>query len=137
MGESDRLQLFAKEQERKKLLSSSAPQASNAESTSPKTPATSKSDKPATTPASKRKMKANGTENKDAEEAEQVCDDRKDVGNDTTGGIESGTRRKTAETQPGDPIIQHTPTECESSLKSCTCHNRQIMYSTMYCMYLL
>ncbi|XP_028268672.1 general transcription factor 3C polypeptide 1 [Parambassis ranga] len=116
VGESDRLQLFAKEQERKKLLYSSAPQASNAESTSPKTPATSKSKKPATTPASKKKKKANGTENKDAEEAEQVCDNRKDVGNeelDTTGGTESGKAgtRTTAETQPGDPITRHTPTE--------------------------
>lgn len=125
VGESDRLQLFAKEQERQKLLYSSAPE------TSDTTPSASKSTakENTRTPAAKEIQKAGGGGNEDAEEAGQVCGDREvdtaDRGFDGEGGKargKSGAKRKTPgkkssvktkRTQPEFPIVQPTPAECE------------------------
>ncbi|XP_045903076.1 general transcription factor 3C polypeptide 1-like [Micropterus dolomieu] len=126
VGESDRLQLFAKEQERQKLLYSSAPE------TSDTTPSASKSTakENTRTPAAKEIQKAGGGGNEDAEEAGQVCGDREvdtaDRGFDGEGGKargKSGAKRKTPgkkssgktkRTQPEFPIVQPTPAECET-----------------------
>ncbi|XP_070771379.1 general transcription factor 3C polypeptide 1 [Enoplosus armatus] len=133
VGVSDQLQLFAKEQERKKLLYSSAPEtASDTAPATPKTPSTSKSTAKENikTPAAKKVQKAGGRGNGDAEEAGQVCGDgevdRADEGLDGEGGKtrgKSGAKGKTAakkssvktkQTQPEIPIAQPTPDECET-----------------------
>ncbi|XP_035516207.1 general transcription factor 3C polypeptide 1-like isoform X2 [Morone saxatilis] len=123
VGVSNQLQLFAKEQERKKFLYSTSP-------ATPKTPSTPKStakEKPKT-PAAKKIQKAAGGGNEDAEEAGQKCGDREvDTayeGLDEEAGKgrrKSGAKRKTAgkkssgkTTQPEIPIVQPTPDECET-----------------------
>ncbi|XP_040892530.1 general transcription factor 3C polypeptide 1 [Toxotes jaculatrix] len=132
VGVSDQLQLFAKEQERKKLLYSSAPQTSDAAPASSKAPSSSKStakgnDK---TPGPEKIQKAGGGEDKDAEEAGQTCGVTEvgmgDEGLDGGRGKvreKSGARRKTRgkkgsvtvkQTQPDIPMVQPTPTECET-----------------------
>ncbi|KAM6939477.1 general transcription factor 3C polypeptide 1 [Xenentodon cancila] len=69
VGVSDQLQLFAKEQERNKLLYSSAPQTSNAEPGTPRTPPTSNKTKK----TSKKNKKKGSGRNKDAEDWD-LCD---------------------------------------------------------------
>lgn len=139
---SDRLQLFAKEQERKKLLYSSGPQTSDTAPAAPKTPSTSESTAKENTksPATKKIQKAGGGGNEDAGEAGQMCGDGEadavDVGLDGERGKarrKSGAKRKTArkkrsvktkQTQPEIIVVQPTPAECEYSLNHCTFHNR-------------
>lgn len=130
MGVSDQLQLFAKEQERKKLLYSSAPP--DTAPATPKTPSTSKStakENPRT-PAAKKIQKAagGGGGNADAEKAGQMCGDGEvdtaDKGLDGEGGRGKTARKKssvkTKQTQPEIPIVQPSPAECEYSLNICT-----------------
>ncbi|XP_029312111.1 general transcription factor 3C polypeptide 1 isoform X2 [Cottoperca gobio] len=120
VGVSNQLQLFAKEQERKKLLYSSAPQMSDAAPPTPKTPTTSKSKKQsAKSPAAKKVQKAGGGRNKDAKEAGQTSGDGEvnsaDGGSDGEGG-EAGEKSsvKTNQTQPEIPTVQLTPAESET-----------------------
>ncbi|XP_026158449.1 general transcription factor 3C polypeptide 1 [Mastacembelus armatus] len=139
VGVSDQLQLFAKEQERNKLLCSSAPQTSDTAPATPQTPSTSKSaaKENTDTPTEKNSKKV-GT-NKIAEEAQQVCGDRQmDIGVEGLGGErgkargKTGARRKstgkkgsatTKQTQSDAPIMQPIPTDCETpaSSESMTC----------------
>ncbi|KAM4584504.1 general transcription factor 3C polypeptide 1 isoform 2-T2 [Odontesthes bonariensis] len=121
VGVSDQLQLFAKEQERKKLLYSSAPEISDA--TSSKLPANKKGK----TPAAKKSKKAGVDKNKNAEEEKEKCDDGggdQDVigRKDETKG-KSGAQRKespekhnvtTNQTQPGIPVLQPTPAKWDT-----------------------
>lgn len=142
VGVSDQLQLFAKEQERKKLLYSSAPQTSDTAPAAPKTPSNSKSTtkENTKTPAAKKIQKAGGGGNNDVEEASQRCGDKEaDTENEDLDGEggkgrgKSGAKRKTAgrkssvkakQTQPEIPIVQPTPAECENSLNFYTIYNR-------------
>ncbi|KAM9363755.1 general transcription factor 3C polypeptide 1 [Symphorus nematophorus] len=129
VGVSNQLQLFAKEQERKKLLYSSAPQTSDA---APATPASkSTTGEKSKTPAAKTGKNAGGGENKDADKAEQMGGDREadaaDEGFDGEGSKarrKSGAKRKgsarTKEKQPESPIEKPTPAECETPAKSMT-----------------
>lgn len=129
VGVSDQLQLVAKEQERKKLLYSSAPQTSSAASASLKTPSTSKSTakENTRTPAAKKTQKAG--RDKEEEEAGEMSFDRSDAGDEVLDGDgvkargKSGAGRKTAgkkgsvttkQTQPETSIIQPTTAECET-----------------------
>ncbi|XP_023257018.1 general transcription factor 3C polypeptide 1 isoform X3 [Seriola lalandi dorsalis] len=112
VGVSDQLQLFAKEQERKKLLYSSAPRASHAAPATPETPSSSKST------ASKKIRKAGGEGDKGAMEGGQTCSDEGlDGGRGKVRG-KSGARGKTtgrkgSETQTDQ--VQPTPGKCETS----------------------
>lgn len=119
MGVSNQLQLFAKEQERNKLLCSSEPQSSNAASPAPSTSRSIAKENNKTPTA--KKNAGGGT--KDVEEAMMMCGDGKveDEESDTEGGkvgIKSGAKRdttvkkKTKEAQDESPIIQTTPAEC-------------------------
>ncbi|XP_044044024.1 general transcription factor 3C polypeptide 1 [Siniperca chuatsi] len=130
VGVSDQLQLFAKEQERQKLLYSSAPETSGTAPATPKTPSasTSTAKENTNTPPAKKSKKAGGDGNEDAEEVVQMCGDREDTadGLDGEGGKargKSGAKRKTVgkkssvktkQTQPEILIVQPTPTECET-----------------------
>ncbi|XP_041790222.1 general transcription factor 3C polypeptide 1 [Chelmon rostratus] len=133
VGVSDQLQLFAKEQERKKLLYSSAPQASSTAPATTKTPSTSKSTPKGNnkTPAAKKIQNSSEGGNKDAEEAGQMCGDGEvDTANNGLGGKggkargKSGAKRNKAgkkgrerskQTQPEIPIAQSTPAQCETA----------------------
>lgn len=132
VGVSDQLQLFAKEQERKKLLYSSAPRTSDSAPVTPKTPSTSKK-AAKKTPAAKKTQKAGRGGSKGAEEAGQTCDDRdvdpadEGLDGDKGKGRRSGAKRNKAgrksrskQTQPETPIVQPTPDECEHSLNLCS-----------------
>ncbi|XP_023153479.2 general transcription factor 3C polypeptide 1 isoform X2 [Amphiprion ocellaris] len=132
VGVSDRLQMFDKERERTKQLYSSAPQSSNTEPNSTTASLTPKSGVKGKgkSPADKKNKKAGGGDAEDAEEAEQVLDDRKgeagDGQSDRKGGKakeKSAARRPTAgekdsmatqQTQPGMSIMQSTLAECET-----------------------
>ncbi|XP_069023396.1 general transcription factor 3C polypeptide 1 [Embiotoca jacksoni] len=129
-GGSDQLQMFVKEQERMKHLSSSAPITSNTELTSPKTLPTSKSTakEKNKTPAAEKNKKAGGGGSKDAEEEGQICDEEnEDEESNGKGGKargKSGARRKSAGEQgsvtekdtPADtPIVQPPSSECETT----------------------
>lgn len=134
VGVSDQLQLFAKEQERKKLLYSSAPQMSDAAPATPKTPSTSKSSPKDTTktPAAKKIHDAGEGEHEGVEQAGPMCGDKEvdaaGDGMDGEGGKakrKSGAKRQMArrkssvrdkQTQPEIPIEQTTPAEGENSL---------------------
>ncbi|XP_070683568.1 general transcription factor 3C polypeptide 1 [Pempheris klunzingeri] len=127
VGVSDQLQLFAKEQERQKLLYSSAPQTSNTAPATPATPSTSKSTakgnaKQAAKEA-KKIQRAGGGGKDDTEEAGQMCGDGEVDTEDGEGGKARGKsegKRKTAgkkngvKTQSEIPIVQLTPAECET-----------------------
>lgn len=146
---SDQLQLFAKEQERKKLLYSSAPQASSTAPATTKTPSTSKSTPKGNnkTPAAKKIQNSSEGGNKDAEEAGQMCGDGEvDTANNGLGGKggkargKSGAKRNKAgkkgrerskQTQPEIPIAQSTPAQCECSFSLCTFHNRYCLKRTI------
>ncbi|XP_033480322.2 general transcription factor IIIC subunit 1 [Epinephelus lanceolatus] len=125
VGGSDQLQLFAQEQERQKLLFSSAPQTSDADV---KTPSSSTSVAKENTkgPAAKKVRKAGRGRNKDAEEAGQTCGDAEvdaaDEGVDGEGG-EAGVKRTTAgeksnmetnQIKSEIPAVQPTPAEGET-----------------------
>ncbi|XP_040001751.1 general transcription factor 3C polypeptide 1 [Xiphias gladius] len=132
VGVSDQLQLFAKEQERKKLLYSSAPQTSDTATAIPKTQPSSETTAKGNTknPAAKKIQKAGGEGDKDAEEAGQACGVREvEMGGEGLEGGggkargKSGARRKTTgkkggvtanQTQPDIP----TPAECETPASS-------------------
>lgn len=86
---SDHLQLFAKEQERNKLLYSSAAQASDAAPATPKSASTSKSAARKNTKKSAAKKKSGREEDKDAEEVPQMCN-ADDDGLDGKGGNTMG-----------------------------------------------
>lgn len=127
VGVSDQLQLFAKEQEHLKLLYSSASQASDTTPATPITASGSTARGNAKTSASKKK--SGRGRDKDAEEAQQMCDDQHvDTGSeglDGNGGRKRGRPRaktKTAgkrgcetgeQTQAGNAMIQDAPAECE------------------------
>lgn len=144
-GVSDKLQQFAKEQERKKLLYSSAPQTSDAAPPTPKTPSMSTAKDNSKTPATKKKSrkKEGSGGNKDAEEAKQTCGDGEEDtadeglvgkggeagGNGTTAGENSSV--ETNKTQPEIPIVQLTPAESEYSLNLCKFHNRSYFKRTL------
>ncbi|KAK2918687.1 general transcription factor 3C polypeptide 1 [Channa argus] len=119
VGVSDQLQLFA--QERKKLLHSSTSQTSDSAPAPSETPSTSNSN------AAKKKSGRGG--DKDAKDAQQICDAREEdtatEGLDEEGGKTTGkskARRKTGkrcsvtaeQTQADIPTTQHTPAECET-----------------------
>lgn len=134
---SDQLQLFAKEQERTKLLYSSTPQMSNTAPATPKTPSTSKSSSKQNTksPAAKKIHDAGEGEHEGVEEAGPKCGDEEvDAAGEGLGGEggkarrKSGAKRQTAgrkssvrakQTQPEIPIEQTTPAEGENSLHLC------------------
>lgn len=126
---SDQLQLVAKEQERNKLLYSSAPQTSSTASASLKTPSASKltAKESTRTPAAKRIKKAGRGGDKDEEETgEMSLDKAADTRNEGLDGDGAKARRKSAgkkgsvttkQTQP-ETNTQPTPTECEYSAHS-------------------
>ncbi|XP_071360613.1 general transcription factor 3C polypeptide 1 [Trachinotus anak] len=120
VGVSNQLQLFAKEQERKKLLYSSAPQAPDTAPATPKTPSSSKSTAKGNTPAAKKIQKAGG--GGDAKEAGQACSDEGLEGGRGKARGKSAARRKTTrkkgsvKTNQAQPdVIQLTPAEGETS----------------------
>ncbi|XP_070828041.1 general transcription factor 3C polypeptide 1 [Chaetodon trifascialis] len=91
VGVSDQLQLFAKEQERTKLLYSSAPQASDTAAAGPKTPSASKS-----TAKENKEAPAAKTQNadsKDVDEAGRMCGEV-NTADEGLGGEGGKARRK-------------------------------------------
>ncbi|XP_047435192.1 general transcription factor 3C polypeptide 1-like [Mugil cephalus] len=124
VGVSGQLKQFAKEQERKKLLYSSAPHTPNTELT--KTPsgseATGKEDVKLS--ATKKVKKTNGEGGKERAVETTLCDDRKeDEGNGDKERVKAEATRKAEEekgvttaneTQPDIPIIQPSTEECEA-----------------------
>ncbi|XP_059189576.1 general transcription factor 3C polypeptide 1 [Centropristis striata] len=126
VGVSDRLKMFAKEQERTKLLCSSSPQTSDAAPPTPATPAASRAKDKSKPPAAKKARKAGGRGNKDAEEAGQKCGDGEmDTGEDVEGaGGEAGRERTAAEAsletnqiQPVIPTEQTTQAEKQDGVE--------------------
>lgn len=110
VGVSDQLQLFAKEQERNKLLCSSAPQTSRAAPSSPTIPSASHQN--GKTPATAKPQSARKG-NRNAERAQPMCGD---VTADTTDGELDregcGSRRdRTEQTQSEIPVVHPTPAE--------------------------
>ncbi|XP_042341203.1 general transcription factor 3C polypeptide 1 [Plectropomus leopardus] len=127
VGVSDQLQLFAKEQERQKILFSSAPQTSDADITTPST-STQTAKENTTTPAATKVRKAGGGGNKDAEKAGQTCGDGKV---DAEDGVKRITARKkscveTNQIQPDVPVVQPTPAKSETP----TCSKSMTSVST-------
>ncbi|XP_029998017.1 general transcription factor 3C polypeptide 1 isoform X2 [Sphaeramia orbicularis] len=127
VGVSDKLQLFAKEQERNKLLCSSAPVPPNSAPASPKTPSTSKrsTKRKGKTPAAKGKQReAGGDAEKEAEEDVTVCageeekpagggsDEDKSQGGETTDKTSDVTINQT---QRESSVVEAAAAECESS----------------------
>lgn len=111
VGVSDQLQLFAKEQERNKLLCSSAPQTSHTAPSSPTIPSTSHQN--SKTPAATKRRRA-GKGNKNVEEAQPMCGD---ITVDTADeGLEKegrkSRRERTQQSQSEIPVLHPTPTEC-------------------------
>ncbi|XP_035993309.1 general transcription factor 3C polypeptide 1 [Fundulus heteroclitus] len=127
---NDQLQLFAKEQERNKLLYSSATHTLDPEPASPKTPPTSKGpgNKSGKTVAAKKGKRADSRRNRDAEEGQQVAndptgdvEDEKLEGNADEANDKCGTKRtaeeddvKAQQTEPDLSIAQSTEAERES-----------------------
>uniref|UniRef100_A0A7N6FIA8 General transcription factor IIIC subunit 1 n=1 Tax=Anabas testudineus TaxID=64144 RepID=A0A7N6FIA8_ANATE len=105
VGVSDHLQLFAKEQERNKLLYSSAAQASDAAPATPKSASTSKSAARKNTKKSAAKKKSGREEDKDAEEVPQMCN-ADDDGLDGKGEQAPGEEEKVSDSVPADPLPQ-------------------------------
>ncbi|XP_032419900.1 general transcription factor 3C polypeptide 1 [Xiphophorus hellerii] len=115
---SDQLQLFAKEQERNKLLSSSASHKSDTKTSS--TPSKSRK-----TPKAQKGKKAGGSRNKGQEEHQQVCvdhteDEELDRKSDEA-DEKSGAKRTEEEecvtrkqTEPDAPVTQSAQAESES-----------------------
>lgn len=134
VGVSNDLQLFAKEQERQKLLYSTAPQTADTAPATPKTPSTSESTakENTKTPAVKKIKKAGRKGDKAVGEVQPLCEDRQvhtgDKGSDEEGGKtkgKSGARTKStvkrgsvATKQPDIPIKQPTSMECETQASS-------------------
>ncbi|XP_063738883.1 general transcription factor 3C polypeptide 1 isoform X2 [Eleginops maclovinus] len=116
VGVSNRLQQFAKEQERTKLLYSSAPSTSHDAPPTPKTPPASKRKRETSkTPAAKKIRKAGGGENKEAEQTgEDVEVNTESRSLDGEGGEKSGGENDQA--QPGSPVVQ--PAEGETPARS-------------------
>ncbi|KAM9857030.1 general transcription factor 3C polypeptide 1 [Aulostomus maculatus] len=123
VGGSDQLQLFAKEQERQKLLYSSAPQTSSTASASSKTPSTSKlTAKESTRTPGVRKIRKTGKGgDEDEEEAGTLSFDKDMEADGAKVKGKPGRKRKNArkkgtvtENQPESSIIQPTPFECET-----------------------
>ncbi|CAG5928749.1 unnamed protein product [Menidia menidia] len=123
VGVSDQLQLVAKEQERKKQLSSSAPEISEADPGTSNTPPSSKlpANKKSKTPADKMSQKSGVDENKQKE----MCDDGgEDQGSgDKKGKGKSRAQRKasteganesTEQPEAVVPTTQPPPAECET-----------------------
>ncbi|KAM4751478.1 general transcription factor 3C polypeptide 1 [Anableps anableps] len=119
---SDQLQLFAKEQERNKLLYKLDTQPA-----SPKTSSTSKAaaSKSCKTPTAKKSKKSGGSQNKDAEEGQKVCndhtEDEKLDGKSEEANEKSGGKRTEEEnyvtgkqTEPDVPITQSAQAERET-----------------------
>lgn len=119
MGVSDQLQLFAKEQERNKLLCSSSPQTSNTTPSTPVTPSTSKSTAKENTKTPAAQKKQNAGREGNVEEADIKVDpaDESSVGKGGKARRKSGAKRKTAgkkgtkQIPPEIPIVQPTPAE--------------------------
>ncbi|XP_035036603.2 general transcription factor 3C polypeptide 1 [Hippoglossus stenolepis] len=123
---SDQLQLFAKEQERKELLFSSAPQTSEPAAAASKVPPPPRSTGKGNTKRKKNQKAGGGDE--DAEEAGQTCGDV-EVGGEALDGGGGKARGKSRagrksrgkkgsetekQTQPDVPLMQPTPAECET-----------------------
>ncbi|XP_061576125.1 general transcription factor 3C polypeptide 1-like [Cololabis saira] len=118
VGVSDQLQLFAKEQERKKQLYSSAPQMSNAEPGTSTPPTSNKTTK---TCASKKNTKTSRGRKKDAEDWDSRDNGGKKVGK--KGGKAKGksrarrkvsTEKEEVTTKLDIPLIHPAPAECET-----------------------
>lgn len=131
VGGSDQLQLFAQEQERQKLLYSSAPQTLDTAPATPTTPSSSTSTATGNTrtPAATKTETADGGGDEDVKEDEQTRGvkevEKSEEGLDGGRGKarrKSGARRKSTgkkggvtkkQTQPDAPTVQPTPAECE------------------------
>ncbi|KAG7485330.1 hypothetical protein JOB18_008080 [Solea senegalensis] len=130
VGASNQLQLFAKEQERKELLYSSAPQTSDKAQVAPKIPPRAKStEKGKNKCPAVQKIENAGEGDKDSEEAGlsldigavEVGDEELNQGKDKAGRKSGATRKSTVKTvvtvkeaQPDTPEIQLPPDESES-----------------------
>ncbi|XP_050926445.1 LOW QUALITY PROTEIN: general transcription factor 3C polypeptide 1 [Lates calcarifer] len=132
VGGSDQLQLFAQEQERQKLLYSSAPQTLDTAPATPTTPSSSTSTATGNTrtPAATKTETADGGGDEDVKEDEQTRGvkevEKSEEGLDGGRGKarrKSGARRKSTgkkggvtkkQTQPDAPTVQPTPAECET-----------------------
>ncbi|KAM9314246.1 general transcription factor 3C polypeptide 1 [Pholidichthys leucotaenia] len=125
---SSQLQLFVKEQERQMQFLSSAPQTSDTDVTSPKTPSTVKTPpkENGKTSAARKSMKNEDERNTTAPDKSQMCDfgmlgTENEVLEDNGAKAKrmEGLRAKTAgleteQTQPDVPIIQQKSNECET-----------------------
>ncbi|XP_076003891.1 general transcription factor 3C polypeptide 1 isoform X2 [Genypterus blacodes] len=128
-GLSDRIQQFAKEQERNKLLHSSSPQTPVSSPSTPKTPSNSraKSKGGPKTPSAKKVQKAAQDRDGDVDgkEVGQLCDDDKeDPGDEGLDGDRDEERQKTkgkgkgkkaTVTKADTPTTHPTPAKSESS----------------------
>lgn len=120
-GVSDRIQQFAKEQERNKLLYSSSPQTQNTSPFTPKTPSNSRSKaKGGTkTPPATKTQRAARDGDKGGKEVGPLCDDdEEDTGDEGLDGDGAEARQKTkgkeaTVTKPDMPTTHPTPAECE------------------------
>ena len=102
---SNRLQRFAKEQERTKLLYSSAPQALDVDAPSPKSPPTAKRKKSTSkSPAAKKFRKADGGGKEAVEEDGEVNTEVRAL--DGEGGEAGGEKSKVKAEHPESPFIQ-------------------------------
>ncbi|XP_015249512.1 PREDICTED: general transcription factor 3C polypeptide 1-like isoform X1 [Cyprinodon variegatus] len=132
---SNQLQLFAKEQERSKLLCSSSPNVLDTEPDSSKTSSTSKvpKTKGCKTPKGRNSKKAGEGKKKDAEEEQQlVCENLTEDSVDEnpdgkSNGVNAKSRKKKSvkennmtakQTQPDTPTTQSTQAECETPSSS-------------------
>ena len=134
---SDQLQLFAKEQERKELLFSSAPQTSEPAAAASKAPPPPKSTGKGNA-KSKKNQKAGAGGDEDAKEARQTCGDGeaevggaaldggggKARGKSKAGRKSRGKKGSETEKQPDVPLMQPTPAECEFSCNICNFKKR-------------
>ncbi|KAJ4944248.1 hypothetical protein JOQ06_012793, partial [Pogonophryne albipinna] len=105
VGVSNRLQRFAKEQERTKLLYSSAPQALDVDAPSPKSPPTAKRKKASSkSPAAKKFRKADGGGKEAVEEDGEVNTEVRAL--DGEGGEAAGEKSQVKAEHPESPFIQ-------------------------------
>ncbi|KAI4832969.1 hypothetical protein KUCAC02_015903, partial [Chaenocephalus aceratus] len=105
VGVSNRLQRFAKEQERTKLLYSSAPQALDVDAPSPKSPPTAKRKKASSkSPAAKKFRKADGGGKETVEEDGEVNTEVRAL--DGEGGEAAGEKSQVKAEHPESPFIQ-------------------------------
>lgn len=152
VGVSNQLQLFAKEQERNKLLYSSAPQILDTESASHNKLSTSKgaANQSCKTPSAKKLKSAGESQHRDAEEGQQFCHDQtENVEDEKLDGKcdetneKSGAKRREEEeyvtrkqTEPGSPITQSAQDEGKNLLdpfKIFACHSFSLLIKYQIC----